>query len=150
MRPVRSAIVLLALAATLLPGSVELGHGQGTDTRQRLALPAAARDKVLAEMRLMLESIHGILRGVEARDPAAIEAAARPSGLAMAADMDPAMVQRLPAAFRELGMRTHRGFDELAERMRAGGTPDDAVRALGVITGNCVACHAVYRLDEAR
>jgi mono/diheme cytochrome c family protein len=151
MRPIRSATLVPLLAVAVLAGSVAPGRGQpGTDTRQRLVLPAAARDKVLAEMRTMLESINGILRAVDAKDTAAIEAAARPSGLAMAAEMDPSIVQQLPVAFRELGMRTHRGFDELVERMRAGGTPDDAVRALATITGNCVACHAVYRLDEAR
>jgi cytochrome c556 len=47
-------------------------------------------------------------------------------------------------------MQTHRGFDELADRIKAGGTREDAIRALAGVTGNCVACHAVYRLDEAR
>ena len=46
-------------------------------------------------------------------------------------------------------IQTHRAFDALADRMKAGGTREDAIRALTALTGNCVACHAVYRLDEA-
>jgi hypothetical protein len=120
------------------------------DTRQRLLLPPPARDKVLAEMRHMLESVNGVLRGVVANDLVAAEKAARAAGTAMAVEMDPAMMQQLLPAFRELGLQTHRAFDDLADRIRAGGTRDDAIRGLAAVTGNCVACHAVYRLDEAR
>ena len=120
------------------------------DPRQRLLLPPPARDKVLAEMRHMLESVNGILRGVVANDLVAAEKAARAAGTAMAVEMDPAMMQQLLPAFRELGLQTHRAFDDLADRIRAGGTRDDAIRGLAAVTGNCVACHAVYRLDEAR
>ena len=45
---VLTAIALLAGAAWAQPGA------PGADTRQRLALPAVGRDKVLTEMRLML------------------------------------------------------------------------------------------------
>jgi cytochrome c556 len=120
------------------------------DPRQRLTLPPQARDKVLAEMRHMLESVNGILRGVVANDLVAVEKAARAAGTAMAVEMDPAMMQQLLPAFRELGLQTHRAFDDLADRIRAGGTRDDAIRGLAGVTGNCVACHALYRLDEAR
>jgi cytochrome c556 len=113
-------------------------------------LPPQARDKVLAEMRHMLESVHGILRGVAANDLAAVETAARAAGTAMAVEMDPAMMQQLLPAFRELGLQTHRAFDDLADRIRGGGTREDAIRSLAAVTGNCVACHALYRLDEGR
>jgi hypothetical protein len=120
------------------------------DPRRRLALPPRAREKVLAEMRHMLESVNGVLRGVVENDLGAVEKAARAAGTAMAVEMDPAMMGQLLPAFRELGLQTHRAFDELADRIRAGGTRDDAIRGLAAVTGNCVACHALYRLDEAR
>ena len=120
------------------------------DQRQRLTLPPQARDKVLAEMRHMLESVNGILRGVAANDLVAVEKVARAAGTAMAVEMDPAMMRQLLPAFRELGLQTHRAFDDLADRIKAGGTRDDAIRGLAGVTGNCVACHALYRLDEAR
>jgi cytochrome c556 len=143
--------VALIVALGVLAGPAGLGRGQPAgDARQRVVLPGPVRDQVLAEMRVMLESVNGILRGVAAHDLAAVERAARASGRTMAAGIDPAIMPRLPPAFRELGLQTHRAFDELADRMRAGGTADDAIRALAALTGNCVACHGVYRLDEAR
>ena len=33
---------------------------------------------------------------------------------------------------------------------RIGRTREDAIGGLAAVTGNCVACHALYRLDEAR
>jgi cytochrome c556 len=141
--------VLVVLGLLLTVAAPGRGQPSG-DTRQRLTLPPQGRDKVLAEMRHMLESVHGILRGVAANDLAAVETAARAAGTAMAVEMDPAMMQQLLPAFRELGLQTHRAFDDLADRIRGGGTREDAIRSLAAVTGNCVACHALYRLDEGR
>jgi hypothetical protein len=147
----RRRVTAIILGAALLAGAASAQPpSPAADARQRVALPAAAREKVLAEMRRMLESVNGILQGVVAGDAAAIEAAARASGMAMAVDADPRMMSGVPAPLRELGMQTHRGFDALADRMKAGGTRDDAVHALARITSGCVACHALYRLDEGR
>ena len=146
-RTVRAIVASLCIVLGMAGTSSSQPPGDG---RQRLLLPPPARDKVLAEMRHMLESVNGILRGVVANDLVAAEKAARAAGTAMAVEMDPAMMQQLLPAFRELGLQTHRAFDDLADRIRAGGTRDDAIRGLAAVTGNCVACHAVYRLDEAR
>jgi hypothetical protein len=105
---------------------------------------------VLAEMRRMLESVNAILQGLVSGDQRAVEAAARASGMTMAVDVDPRVMGALPAPFRELGMQTHRGFDALADRVKAGGTREETLRGLAQITNSCVACHAIYRLDEAR
>ncbi|MDE2484741.1 MAG: hypothetical protein KGL32_05765 [candidate division NC10 bacterium] len=125
-------------------------HKPSTDTRQRLVLAPAQRDKILAEMRLMLVSVGGIVQGVAADDLPAAEQAARASGMAVAADVDPQIEKLLPQPFLKLGMQTHMGFDMLADQMKAGGDQADILRGLAKLTGNCVACHAVYRLDEAR
>lgn len=139
-----SGLALLAGAAGAQPGA------PAPDTRQGLTLPAAGRDKVLAEMRLMLESVNEILHGILANDRPGIVKAARAAGMAAAADIDPQVMQALPPPFRQLGMQTHRGFDTLADQVEAGGTRDDALGGLARITDNCVACHAIYRLDESR
>jgi cytochrome c556 len=147
----RRRVIAIALGTALLAGAASAQPPSPVaDARQRVALPAPAREKILAEMRHMLESVSAILQGVVAGDAAAIETAARASGMAMAVDADPRMMSSVPAPLRELGMQTHRGFDALADRMKAGGTPDDALRGLARITNNCVACHALYRLDESR
>jgi hypothetical protein len=149
--PARRRVTAIVLATALLAGAASAQPpSPAPDARQRVVLPAAARDMVLAEMRRMLESVSAILQGVVAGDLAAIETAARASGMVMAVDVDPRLMSALPVPFRELGMQTHRGFDALADRLKGGGTRDDALRGLAQITNNCVACHAIYRLDEGR
>lgn len=124
-------------------------HAPSTDTRQRLVLPPAERDKVLAEMRVMLGSVSAIIQALATGDLASVEEAARASGIAMATDVDPQIKKQLPQPFLTLGMQTHKGFDELADQVKAGATREDVLQGLGNLTGNCVACHAVYRIDEA-
>jgi len=142
--------VILVGLGVLVAGAGAQPPGPPVDMRHRLMVPGPARDMVLAEMRRMLESVNAILHALPANDLTAIERAARASGLAMAADVDPQLRDRLPPPFLQLGMATHRGFDELADEVNAGGTREQALAALGRITSNCVACHAIYRLDESR
>lgn len=121
---------------------------RSADGRQRLALAPAERDKVLAEMRMMLGSIGGTLHALVAHDMAGLEKAARASGIAMA--VDPQLEKKLPAQFIDLGERTHRGFDQLAYQAKAWGKREHLARGLAGLTDNCVACHAIYRLDAKR
>ncbi|CBE67273.1 MAG: hypothetical protein F9K13_00135 [Candidatus Methylomirabilis oxygeniifera] len=125
-------------------------HESSVDTRQRVVLAHAQRDMMLTEMRVMLASVSGIIQGVATGDLPAAEKAARASGIGKAADVNPHIKTRLPRQFLELAMHTHRGFDMLADQIQAGGSQADILRGLATLTGNCVACHAVYRLDEAR
>lgn len=125
-------------------------HESSADTRQRLVLAPAPRDMVLTEMRRMLSSVSGILQGLTGGNLPAAEKAARESGMGGAVDANPHMTTLLPQPFLELGLHTHRGFDTLADQIHAGAAQADIIRDLAKLTGNCVACHAVYRLDEAR
>ena len=120
-----------------------------TDTRERLRLPAAHRDKILLEMRLMLEAMDRVLQALGQDDVAAAGKAARGAGMAMAVDVEPEIQKVLPKNFLDLGMRTHQAFDALDDRLEAGGSKDDAIQGLAGLTGNCVGCHASYRLDES-
>lgn len=150
----------LALVATVLgswppPGLRErAGHfsaawaQEAMDQRRRLELPTTLRDGVLAEMRQMLASVSGVLQSLAVGDLAAAERAARASG--MGKTVDPRLRDRLPPEFLQLGMSSHRGWDALADAIRAGATREEALAGLARLTGNCVACHATYRLDEAR
>ena len=138
--------ILLLLTSCAPPAPIPTS----IDERQRLRLPPQARDKVLLEMRLMLEATDQIMQGLVREDHASVGRAARGAGMAMAADIDPEIMKHLPQEFLDLGVRTHKAFDELADRMAAGGTTADAIRGLAGLTGNCVGCHASYRLDELR
>ena len=137
---------ILGLASLITVGTVF--SQSSTDNRQRIELSAPHRDMVLKEMRTMLESIHGILSGIANDDTAAIIEAARKSGLVMAADMNPELSSQLPKDFLQLGMSTHKEFDVLAAAVEEGQTFEQTIQSLTGITGRCVGCHAVYRLDE--
>jgi cytochrome c556 len=117
------------------------------DDRERIVLPAPARNMVLAEMRMMLESVAGVVAALSEGDTAAAAQAARASGMVMA--VDPHLNELLPAAFVELGMATHRGFDALADQLEQGADQETALAELGTLMQNCNACHAAYRADEA-
>ncbi len=113
-----------------------------TDSRAAVPLTAEQRDAVLTEMRTLLGSVNGVLAAEARSDSAGVRAAASASGSAAAAD--PALENLLPAAWLQLAMQTHAGFDSLAAA--AGRGRDPVLIRLGGITGRCVTCHAMYRL----
>jgi cytochrome c556 len=114
------------------------------DARTAVVLPTEARAAVLAEMRTMLGSLNGILVAAGRGDSAAMSTAARRSGLAAAAD--PALEKLLPEAWlQEMALATHLSFDSVAAA--AGADVAGVVNRLSSLTGNCVACHATYRLE---
>ena len=148
MRTIRvgSSVLLFGILAAAWPAAGQ----QATDARQPVVLPAPAREKVLAEMREMLGALHGVLRALSVGDRAAAEAAARGAGMGVASEVKPEVRAQLPPPFLQLGMQTHRGFDVLADQLRGGATGEEALKSIAALTANCVACHAMYRLGEAR
>ena len=149
-RRIAPAVLILVVAGCAgRSGAPAREHGatvhahQVTDTRRQVSLMPAERDAVLAEMRMMLGSVSGVLHGLTANDHQAIEKAARASGMAMA--VDPALEQKLPQQFLEMGMATHKKFDQLADLARTPVAADQVIRSLADVTTSCVACHAVYR-----
>lgn len=159
--PTRSLVIVLSVWTALnLVGTVLLwreraahagaaeqaaSHAAGPDTRRVLALPADARDAVLAEMRTMLVSIQGASAAAARGDTGAVRAAVEPSGMAMAADH--ALEELLPQDWLALALDTHRAFDSLPLRA---GAPAGALAALGELTAGCNGCHAMYRLEPAQ
>jgi hypothetical protein len=118
----------------------------GTDKRIAVQLAPAERDLVLAEMRQMLTSVHGLIEAAARTDQKGMEDAVRASGMHMAADVNPMLMAKLPLEFKQLGMSVHGDFDKLAVALAGGLDQAAALRDLSNITGRCVACHAAYRL----
>jgi hypothetical protein len=139
----------LVAAIGIAPARAQQEPAGAVDTRERILLPAPARNMVLAEMRQMLISMEGVLAGLAREDEAAAADAARASGTAAAVDVAPEVADLLPEAFIQLGMATHQGYDDLADKLDAGVPQQEALAAFADLTQNCVACHATYRIDEA-
>jgi cytochrome c556 len=134
-------VVLLA-AATLL-GS-HAAFAEPVDSRFNLRLTPKEQAEFLAEMRVMLGSVQGIVQGIADEDREAIARFARLSGNPMARATPATVRARLPDAFKELGGPTHLLFEEIAIRAET----DEMVqltRLLGETLNQCMACHAAFR-----
>jgi hypothetical protein len=117
------------------------------DGRTAVLLASEERDLVLTEMRSMLETVQVIVDGVAADDKKRIAQAARASGMVAAADVNPALIAKLPIEFKRLGLSVHKRFDEIAATAESGASREQLLTSLGTQLSACVACHASYRLD---
>lgn len=125
---------------------------QGSDGRTEIRLAPSERDRILAEMRLLLKAVDGMLRGLG--DPEierqALAAIAREAGIGMAADIEPLIMVKLPLPFKQLGMSIHKDMDALADAIVEGATTQEVLQRLSDITARCTACHDMYRLGGSR
>lgn len=117
------------------------------DSRTAVALSEAERDQILAEMRHLLKSVHGILRGVSDQDLPGAGKSARAAGMAMAADVNPLLMAKLPLPFKAMGMSVHRDFDGLADGIQSGERAEQVLKRLAELTSRCTACHDLYRFS---
>lgn len=144
------------IAAIILWG-VTLGAGgwffikgvteKGSDGRAEIILAAVERDQILAEMRLLLKAVDGIIRGLGEPnpDPKQMEAAARAVGMNMAADVEPTIMAKLPLPFKQMGMSIHKDMDALADAIVQNETSQQILKRLSNMTARCTACHDMYR-----
>jgi cytochrome c556 len=148
-------IAILLWLMTLAVGTWLFVRGwtrPGSDGRAEILLAPAERDQILAEMRLLLKTVDGILRGLgDAEiDRRVLAMIAREAGMGMAADVEPTIMAKLPLPFKQLGMSIHKDMDVLADAIAEGATAQEIVRRLSDMTARCTACHEMYRLSVDR
>jgi hypothetical protein len=140
-----AALGLLFLAFVgnfMVTGATELS----SDGRTTIVVTPAQREQVLGEMRGLLEAVQTIIVANNAGDLHTVAVTAREVGKE---NMDPHSAEfsaKLPMGFRKLGMDTHARFDLLALDAEQVESMEQVSQQLGVLTGNCVACHRAYRL----
>jgi hypothetical protein len=117
------------------------------DGRTTVMLSEAERNQILTEMRHLLKSVHGVLQGVSSQDLSGAGRAARAAGMAMAADVNPALMAKLPLVFKAMGMSVHRDFDALADGIQSGERDEQILKRLTDLTSRCAACHDLYRFS---
>lgn len=127
------------------------GH-TSTSTDQRLAIQLSTEEKdfVLAEMRNLLSSVNGILKGLHENDMIAVTKAAKSAGMGVTVDASPVLMVKLPLEFKILGMGLHEDFDKLSVDTQAGLNKDQVIHRLSELTSKCVSCHRLYRLSSNR
>ena len=127
---------------------------QGRDGRVQIVLAPTERDLILGEMRMLLKAVHGVVTGLAVQnqetDRAQIEQAARSAGMAMAADVNPALMAKLPLPFKQMGMSIHKDMDALADAIVQKETPQQILQRLSSMTARCTACHDLYRFSAER
>ena len=127
---------------------------EGTDGRMAIVLAPAERDLILGEMRMLLKAVHGVVTGLAGQDQEAsraqIEQAARSAGMGMAADVNPALMAKLPLPFKQMGMSIHQDMDALADATVQKETQQQILQRLSSMTARCTTCHDMYRFSADR
>ena len=118
----------------------------GTDGRTAVVLQPAERDLILSEMRGLLSSTQGILEGVNQGDVKRIIQASRAAGMAAAADVNPALMSKLPLEFKSLGMSVHHDMDEIAKAAEGGVPASEILKMASNTLTKCVACHSAWQI----
>ena len=148
-----SVFVLWILTITALGWFFIKGWtAEGSDGRTEILLAAAERDQILAEMRMLLKAVDGIVRGLgePKRDFKQMEETARAVGMHMAADTEPAIMAKLPLPFKQMGMSIHKDMDALADAIVRDETAQQILQRLSSMTARCTACHDMYRFSVDR
>lgn len=120
----------------------------GTDNRTAVVLAAGERNLILSEMRGLLAGTQKILDGINHNDAKQVAQAARAVGMASAADVNPALMAKLPLPFKQLGMSVHRDMDDLAQAAETGKPVAELQVMLTDTLSKCVACHASWQLKS--
>jgi hypothetical protein len=141
------AVLVLGTGAAWLHGArgVSAQPQQPTDAPERVRLTPAERETIRRDMQTMMRSLSLLLQGLADSNVALMEQAARTSGKAIA--LDPQLVKTLPAPYVQLDQKVHLRFDQLADTMKGRTAAPTVVTRLAAITGYCVACHSMFRLD---
>lgn len=141
------AIVLWLAGAGFVGFRMIRGNVSGVeDGRVVIQIKPEERDFVLTEMRMLLSSIQGISSGLAEQNTDRIIEAAQMSGMKMAADVNPALMMKLPMDFKTKGMEVHSEFDAFALEMGKDPRPEKAIQFLDAQLKRCVACHSSYKL----
>lgn len=117
-----------------------------SDQRRAIMLSPGEKDLVLGEMRTMLTAVHEMLGALSESDMKKAATAASSAGMAMAVDTNPILMAKLPLDFKELGMGTHKAFDEISADISNGAKLPEILKSMHQITNRCVACHQVNRI----
>ncbi len=116
--------------------------------RIELSVSAPERKFVLKEMRLMLESLQGILMALEAKDMAALAEAAGSSGSVMLRALPPTLMAKVPKEFRVLARDSHIIFSEIENAAKSGAGNNRIIGLLSEQLGACTACHDMYQFKR--
>jgi hypothetical protein len=121
---------------------------EDVDDRTVIVLHPEERELVLAEMRGLLAATQGILEGASQNDIPRIIEAARTAGMVGMADVNMALMDKLPPEFKAVGMGIHHDMDDIAKAAQDGKTTSELLKMTSATLTKCVACHAVWQIKS--
>lgn len=153
-----TARVLAVLAVLLLdagPTGIETNAaraaaGPGRDTREALVLTPRESERMLAGMRIYLESVQGIISSLATNQTKEVANHAERSGKKLLENVEPGIAFAVPIGFTSMSLDTHAKFDELAQKARKGTSKLEIISDLSAILANCTTCHAAYKISVKR
>lgn len=137
---ITSILCAAALSTSLATSILQAGE----DDRTLLALNTTEAMGLRTEMRALLVSLSEVLAAMDENDMAAVEAAARKSGMVMVGQVEVSLKEKLTPGFMKLGKSVHVGFDDIADAARDGASQADLIGLLAEQTNRCTTCHAGY------
>ncbi|MFZ2302907.1 MAG: hypothetical protein WAW10_13680 [Gallionella sp.] len=121
----------------------------GTDGRMAVILQPAERDFVMLEMRGLLAATQEIMDAGSQNDTQRIVKAARGAGMAGTAEVNPALMVKLPIEFKKLGMSLHADMDEIAKAGEAGKPVPELLKMTSNALAKCVGCHSAWQIKAS-
>ncbi len=121
----------------------------GTDGRTAIVLQPGERDFVMTEMRGLLAATQEIMDAGSQNDTQRIIKAARGAGMAGAADVNPALMVKLPVEFKKLAMDMHGDMDEIAKAGEGGKPAPELLKMTSNALAKCVACHSAWLIKTS-
>ncbi len=147
----RALFLSLALVATPLYAAGHSLHVVDTlEQRSPIRLTATQKSHIHLEMRMFLSNVQLIVNGIANNDMKMVAVAAHEAGMAATQDAPAKLSEKLPPAFNQMRLATHKAFDDLSRDADSLGDSAQALKQLGQIMNNCVNCHSTYRLETGR
>ncbi len=143
-----TAVAIGTIWALSMPALAQTAPMAKGDAREAIALSPAETETLLAGMRTYLETIQGIVAAMAENKTTAVGDIAAKSGAKLLQNAAPVTGLKLPLGFTSMSFDTHDKFDKVAERARKGGSRAEILGELRDIMGNCISCHAAYRLAK--
>jgi hypothetical protein len=146
---VRHSVAVAAcvfLALTIAPSVAQQPPQSQGDPREAVALSPEEVETLLAGMRTYLETIQGIVAAMAENHIDQVPDIAARSGAKLLDKVAPSTGLKAPLGFGMMSFDTHDKFDKLAEKARLGTSRSEVLNDLRDIMGNCISCHASYRL----
>ncbi len=148
VKPWITLLLLLSFAPPVVAGAKQ-SPSLEPDTRQTIEVSSGVRARVLKEMRAMLAGLQEITLALADKEMEKVAEIAKSLGTTLSGNMPPQAMRQLPGAFRKQGLAMHQAFDRLALDAGDMGDQTQILQQLSDILGNCVACHATYRLEAS-